>query len=446
MKSASKIRTRSKVTGIGGQVVVGLTALSIFLGGFGAWAVTAPLSGAVIAPGRIMKEGESRVLSHESGGVVMAIHVREGDRVAQGEVLVEIDNVARRAELDQLQNRLAGLNARADRLQAEREGATEFPQKAGLRLSGRSEDIAVFVSEPGRFDHLIRDQRAEFLARRAQRLSETDLLETQRRVLHEEMAGLEGETSAIEAQIESLENEIALRRQLAREGYARKTELRQFERDLARMKGEQARLETRRQALPHRLSEVDAKLRQLERDFQEEIARDLAEARQEMAEVKSQLSAAENNVARVAVAAPAPGVIDKMHVNTLGSAVQPYTPIVEIVPENEAVIMEVEVSPADIDGIHVGQPARVVLSSFDMEEVQPVSAKVSFVSPDRRVGENDGRAFFVARLRLDAEQSSSVPELQSGMPVEAYMTTQERTFLQIMMDPFAQSLRRAFRG
>lgn len=446
MTSASKIRTRSRVTGIGGQVVVGMTALSIFLGGFGAWAVTAPLTGAVIASGRITKEGETRVLSHESGGVVMAIHVSEGDHVAKGDVLVEIDNATRRAELEQLQSRQAALEARANRLVAEREGASTFPQKAGLRLSSFDKESGQLSFDAMPHAHLIRDQRDEFLARKAQRRSQTDLLETQRRVLVEELTGLEGEAAALVAQIESLESEIALRRELAREGYARKTELRQFERELSRVLGEQARLETRRMSLPHRLDEVDAKLHQLDQEFQEEIARDLTATRREIAEVRSQLSAAENNVARVAVLASAPGVVDKLHVNTLGSAVQPFVPIVEVVPENEEIVLEVEVSPADIDGIYIGQAARVVLSSFDMEEVRPVAATVSFVSPDRRVGESDGRPFFVARLRLNETQASSVPSLHSGMPVEAYLTTEERTFLQIMMDPFSESLRRAFRG
>ena len=194
------------------------------------------------------------------------------------------------------------------------------------------------------------------------------------------------------------------------------------------------------------MSEINQRLNQLVDQFNEAVARELAELRSEKLALANELQAARNAVDRVALEAPASGTIDKLHVNTIGSAIAAYQPLVEIVPDQKRLQVEEEVRPADIDQVRVGQNARLSLSAFDPTEFPSVDGRVVFISPDRRMNQRTQRAYFVVRLELLPEQENELPALVPGMPVEAFLETGTRTFFQMVFEPVTKSMQRSFKS
>lgn len=432
-----------RVTGIDGFKKTGTLLFVLFFVIFGGWALLAPLGGAVIAQGQVIKEGKSKAISHELGGVVSEIRIKEGMHVNAGDLLVVLDDVDRRSVRDRLQAQQETLAITQARLFAEQNGAETFTIE---NLSEQSKFLSRSDFKASQFQAALHDQMKQFTTRKLNRNNAIALLVIERDTFIQQINGIKDQILALNERIASYSEESKMLNKVVKQGYTRAADLRQIERELAEAKEDHARLETELRTLPMKMVLTTRRIQQIEDEFAEELSADISENRQKLVEVTNQLNAAENAVARVELTAPVSGVIDKIHVNTVGSAVAAYTPIVEIVPENESLIVEVQVDPTDIDLVVIGQDAQVVMSAFDRNEVLPAKAKTIFISPDRRLNEANGTSYFTARLEVDPAEIAKLPPVTSGMPVEAYLKTKERTFASIIFEPFTDSLRRSFRG
>ncbi|MET0010454.1 MAG: HlyD family type I secretion periplasmic adaptor subunit [Candidatus Thiodiazotropha sp. 6PLUC9] len=431
------------VTSINSLKKIGTSLFVLFFVFFGGWAVLVPLGGAVIAQGQVIKEGKSKEISHELGGVVSEILVKEGMRVKAGDVLVVLDDVDRRSVRNRLQAQQETLAITQARLFAEQKGAETFTIEG---LSDQNKLLSRSDFNSPQFQAALQDQMKQFITRKLNRTNAVALLVIERDTFEQEINGIKDQITALNERIASYSNERKMLNKVVKQGYTRAADLRQIEREMAEAKEDHARLKTELHTLPMKMMLTTKRIQQIEDEFAEKLSADISENRQKLVEVTSQLEAAENAVARVELTAPVSGVIDKIYVNTVGSAVAAYTPIVEIVPENESLIVEVQVNPTDIDLVLIGQDAQVVMSAFDRNEVLPAKAKTIFISPDRRVNETNGTSYFAARLEVDPAEIAKLPPVSAGMPVEAYLKTKERTFAGIIFEPFTDSIRRSFRG
>ncbi|MEM8878400.1 MAG: hypothetical protein AAGD23_11095, partial [Pseudomonadota bacterium] len=326
MSGVAQDQRERRVTSVRGIALAGGLALLTFFGGFGVWAASVPLSGAVIATGIVAKDGHAQTVAHESGGVIAEILIQEGETVVVGQTMVVLDDIAERARRDQLEARLLALDIRQTRLAAEAQSADriEWPETVALnlqKLDGKPDSLGI--------RQLIADQEQEFAVRQSRLANDRDVLKTQIYQLDEERAGISGELAAIDQQLDSIGEEISLRRTLADKGYGRKTVLMELERTEARMAGEKSRLTTRAESLPLRIDEASGRLMKLDRDFEEQVASELSKVRSERLEIEQQLEAAKQAVERVQLRAPVSGKISALHVNTVGSAVAAFEPVVE---------------------------------------------------------------------------------------------------------------------
>ncbi|TLP47159.1 HlyD family type I secretion periplasmic adaptor subunit [Cohaesibacter sp. CAU 1516] len=416
---------------------LGAFLLVAFFVGFGSWASLAPLRGAVIATGHVVKEGDTQTITHESGGVVSRILVREGQTVKKGDPLILIDDVERFAELEQIETQLTYLIVREARLVAEQTD-TDFPPT--------DHDFAEKALTNDQFQRFVSDQKEEYSVRQRLRAKEEDIVAQQRQALLSELKGLKAEIEAQQSWRSILKEQVETRTKLLKKGAVSKLAVQETKKSFAEVDVAYQKIKGQIDSLPHRIAELDARLAQIGQTFAEQVAKDLSSIRAEKLVLQKKLAAAEKAFARVELVAPKAGIINKLHVNTVGSAVAAFQSIVEIVPEGERLLVEVELNPADIEQVAVGQPAKLVLSAFDASEVQPVNARVDFVSPDRRINQRTQVAYFVARIEVIIDETTMLPDLFPGMPVEAYMQTEERTFLQILLDPLTKSIRRSFRS
>lgn len=420
----------SSATRFGGLVIGGFIVL------FGIWAVLAPISGASIAPGVIVTDGRTQMLRHDRGGVIAAINVVEGQRVEAGDVIALMSPETEQAALGQLTARLAVLDITLARLTAERDGV-DFSSAA---IAARFPDY-----DPLLLSRIAADQQVEFTQRASRHVADRSVIAAQRLALVADRLGLVGERDALRSQSTSLGEDLALRRAAQADGYGRAAQLRELEREDSRITGNLARLNGQLNAIDEQLSEMDARLASLGATLAQEVATDLAKLGAERLELADQMGAATVAVERVEVRADAAGIVDKLHVNTVGSAVEPYAVIAEIVPDNHAVLIEAKVAPTEIDDITLGQEADIMFSSLSRKNAAPLQAEVVFISPDSHVDERTGARYFTVRLDVDQAALVDLPPTGPGMTVETYFRKSNHTLLQYLFAPLTDSFGKAFR-
>jgi HlyD family secretion protein len=150
---------------------------------------------------------------------------------------------------------------------------------------------------------------------------------------------------------------------------------------------------------------------------------------------------------RIVVSAPASGTVINLHKYNVGAVVTPGQEILEIVPDGTGLIVEAHVVPQDIDEVRIGQAARLSFSALDARETPQVPGEVVHVSADRLEDERTGEVYYLARLQISSEPLAGFDPAQvgPGQPVEAFITTGERTFVAYLAEPITKTLRRALK-
>ncbi len=422
-----------------GWVLAGIAVfLLVFVAG-GLWAALTRISGAVIAQGVVSPESGIKTVQHREGGIVRTIRVRPGDRVARGQVLMILDDVLLQAELNVVLARLHALEAEGARLEAERDGTDTitFPES----LLKRQDD-----PEIGR---LLKTQRSLFSARR-------NMLESQERVLEQKKAALEQQIRGLEAQLEAnsqqralVSEEITTVRALLGKGQARKPRLLALLRAAADLEGTRGRLLADIARDRKNIAEIDFKMTGMRRDFLAKVLDRLADVQKEIRVLQSRRAELQARLERTRIRAPVSGRVLDMTVRTEGGVVRPGEPILRIVPEKETLIVEARVRPTDIDEVRIGQEARVTFTAFASLSIPPLTGQVRQLSP-APLTEKDGRqAFFRVEVAVPPEELARLGKnrhLVPGMPAEVYITTRERSPLELLVSPLTEALRRALRS
>lgn len=435
MSKIDSPKTVRRVTSIRGTLFAGASTCVLLLGGFSAWSFSVPLSGAIIAQGTVITDGSVQVVRHERGGILATLAIREGEAVRKGTVLATLTRAEDRASAEELKARVASLTVKQARLAAEQKGKDRFD--ATLESS---------VDVQGAlFTQLVADQEEEFASRRKQLADTVQVLSAQRDGLAEQSKGIEGELHALEEQRRSLDKDIALRREGVAKGLGRENVLRELERQADGVTGGIVKAEASIAALSHQIAETENRIAAERSAFLQKVSDELSRVRAERIEALEALSGKADAVARIEVRSPVDGVVNKLHVNTVGSAVEPFAPLFEIVANDQPLLIEAKVSPGDIDDVYPGQMAQTVLSAFNRRLYDPVDAKVTFVAADARQESADQPAYYTIRLSVDEAERARLPEIVPGMPSEVYLVTHERTFADYIAEPFIQSFQRAFR-
>ena len=429
----------ARITSIRSTTLFGVSALALFMGTFGAWAVAVPISGAVVAGGQVVTDHRVQIVRHERGGVLESVDVKEGDMVKAGQTLAVLSRSDDRAAREELIARVGALAARQARLTIEQSGDRD----AHVTL------LDVFASTDGlslaNLEALVADQN-EVLATRRRQLDDTlDILRTQKTATEQERTGLEGELAALRAQLASIGEDITLRKEAATAGLGRKSALRELERQSETIRGSIAKSDAALQRYRHDIEQFEQKMAATRSEFMGKVTDELSRVRAERLEAQEALNGRNADLARVKLKAPVSGIVNRININTIGSAVEPFAPLVEIVAEDQQAVIEVRVQPPDIDDVYPTQHARIVMTAFNRHLIDPVTGRVTFVAADARLDEATRQPYFTVRLTIDKEAQAGLPAIVPGMPAEAYLLKQDRTFVGYMAEPFIQSFYRAFR-
>ncbi|RAI00546.1 HlyD family type I secretion periplasmic adaptor subunit [Acuticoccus sediminis] len=403
-----------------------ITAAALVLG-FGGWAAMASVSGAVVAQAVIAVDSRVKEIQHREGGIVAAIHVQSGDVVQAGDLLVELDDTQPRAGRDLVAAQLTALNARMDRLEAERDHADEV--SFGPDLADRAGQPAVA--------EILDGQRSVFRARQATLEGQTAQLSEQIAQLEQQIDGMDAQAKAKRDEIALIEAELADLTQLLERDLVPRARVTERRREAARLTGEEGELVARIAASRGRIAEIRMQVLQVEKEFQRSVLSEISELQTEIATVAERNIAADDELSRIAIRAPVAGIVHESQVSTVGGVIAPGATLMKIVPQSDTLVVEARIAPINVDEIHVGQVADVMLTGLPSRTTPRLDGAVSSVSAERSVDEATGQAYFSARIMLPQSERDKLhgTALVPGMPAEVFIETKARSVLDYLLEP-----------
>lgn len=418
------------------STIAGVAGLALLFGALGTWSGTTEIAGAVVASGRAVVSGKPKLVQSLDGGIVDQIAVKNGDRVAEGQVLLRLDPTLLRINLDIARGRLADAIALKERLEAEQQGLPE-PVFAYDELPFALDETA--PHEAG--------QRQIFAARAEVLRGYREQLAEKRAQSDAQLAGLDAQVSAKREQLAFLEKDLANTVALSEQGLVRESQMLDLQRARADLLGQISALEADRAGISAGLRESELATLQNERAFKETVVTDLREATAKTEELILEIVTRTEQLDRIEIRAPAEGVVHEMQAGTVGGVVAPGATILEVVPLDRGVDFELRVDPRAIDQVHPGQRAQVVLSSFDPRTTPKLAGEVTTVSPDAITDPKTGQSYFRIGIAVPPAELARLGDaaVVPGMPVEAFLETGDRTVLAYLLQPVVANLRYAFR-
>ena len=422
---------------------IGVATVLLIFGGFGTWASVAPLDSAAIGSGVVSVENYRKTVQHLEGGIVREIKVRDGALVVKDQVLLTLDDTQPKAQLEVLRGQLFSALAREARLVAQRDRASRPAFPAELLDAQRNREQ--------RATDAMRVQLQSFIVRKQAHDGEVTLYQRQIEQLRAKSAGLSAQKKSREHLVSSYESERADFEALVQQGYAERQRVREMERNLAQSEGQRGSLLSDMAATELQVSETQVKIVQLDKELQREVAKELVDLQAELSSLREKLRSVQDTFERTVVRAPDAGMVLGLEVHTLGAVLKPGGRLLDIVPQNEKLIVEAQLSPQDIDQVHVGQLAEVRFPSFKQRDLPRIDGRLISVSADRLVDDSEGRKvpYYLARVDISASGMQALANakfvLLPGMPAEVLVNTGERTMLQYLIAPLSDTVARSFR-
>ena len=431
-----KIERQEKLLRIGG-----LVAVLLLFGGLGIWSVLAPLDSAAIGSGLVIVENYRKPIAHLEGGIVREVNVKEGQHVHKGQVLLTLEDVQPRSQLEQVQGQWMLSLAQEARLIAQRDGRSRVTYPTALTAK----------KNDGRAEEAMRLQDQTFQVRKRAMDGEIMLYRRQIEQLKQKLVGLNEQKTMREKLVRSFEKERSDLQTLASQGYAEMQRVREMERNLAQNEGQRASLMSDMSSTELEIGSAELKILRLEQEFQREVAKELAEVQAALFSLNEKNRALSDTVKRTSVIAPDDGMVLELAVRTAGEVIKPGQHVLNIVPANEQLMVEVRLMPQDIDQIIVGQTAEVRFSAFRQREMPKIEGKLVMVSADRLIDETsqDRHPYYLARVMVTPKGLRDLAnlklELVPGMPADVFIKTGTRTFWRYMTAPFSDLLVRSLR-
>jgi len=421
------------------HLALGLGGLALLILGFGGWASFSEISGAVIAPGQIEVDQNRQVVQHPDGGVVAQILAQEGDSVRQGQLLIQLDATRLGSELAIIEGQLFELMARRGRLEAERDDKPEPVYDMLLRDSAASnQDAAVLMA----------GQSQLLAARRASRAQEVAQLAKRRSQIDTQITGISAQSQALGQQLELIEQELKDQQTLLDRGLAQAGRVLALRREQARLSGQLGELTAQRALAQERATEIDLEVIKLRTQQREEAITRLRDLQFRELELAEQRRALLDQRDRLAIRAPASGIIYGLQVTTPRSVIRAAEPVMFIIPQDRPLVIAARVDPIHIDKITLGQPVNLRFSALDQRTTPELTGEVAKVSPDAFVDQARGLSYYRAEITLPEAEQAKLPEnirLLPGMPVEAFIRTGDRTPLAYLTKPLTDYFSKAFR-
>ncbi len=420
----------------GGYARFGYLSIAAVAAGFLGWSVVAPLSGAVIAPGKVQVEGEVKPVQHLEGGIVREILVKDATEVEQGDVVIRLETVQAQANLDTLQKQLDLALIQDARLNAERDDRPDFMLPPELEARRGVAETATAIA----------DQRGLLREKLAAKTSELAIYDSRLAQSEEAIRGRRARLVADEGLMKSLSAELAQIMPLYEKKFVTLPRIRGVERERDRVKSEIEIGRSDIAKLDRSIEETKLLLEQSRQRQRDAVMQQIAETRAKISDLRERIAVARDVLSRTEVRAPRKGVLQELKVHAIGAVIRPGETIAQVVPVGEGLILAARVQPANVQDVAVGQKAEIRFGSLS-KNLPPMYGHVESVSADAILDDATRQPIYLVRLKIDAD---SVPRhvaarLMPGLPCEVLILTGERTMFQYMIQPIADRFAKTMR-
>jgi membrane fusion protein, protease secretion system len=408
---------------------IGWLVVALGFGGFLLWASVAPLDKGVPLSGTVAKESNRKTIQHQTGGTVADILVKDGDVVKAGQVLVRMNNVQVSSQAETTRAQYFTARATEARLLAERDNlkAVAFPPA----LDGQRDDPRVVTN--------VGLQKQLFASRRASLQSELGAMDENIAGLKVQMQGLSESRDSKKAQLAILNEQLGGMRELSKEGFVARNRLLDLERTAVQISGAISEDIGNIGRAQRQVMELNLRRNQRIQDYQKEVRTQLSDTQREAEALAARIEGQDFDLANADVKAPVDGVVVGLNVFTRGGVVAPGARLMEIVPSNDALIVEGQLAVNLIDKVHVGLPVELMFSAFNTNKTPHIPGQVIQVSADRAVDEKTGAPYYKMRVKVTPEGLKLIAQhklgIQPGMPADLFVKTGERTMMSYLFKP-----------
>lgn len=415
----------------------GYRVIFLGLGVFSVWAIFAPIGEGVPSQGIVVVESQRKVISHLTGGTIASVHAKENLSVQEGSVLLTLETGRLQTALDMVLNEYVNSAARLARLTAEQtfSDSIEFPDELKLQIAklGRKDILAA--------------QEQLFIARQQSYRSEQSILKEGLKASQIQTAGAREQLANRARQIELLMQEIESNRLLVAEGYTPRNRLLEQERQLADLATSSSDIRTRLAREASAIAEIQFRLFQRRQEYLKEVETQASEARRELSTLGERVKDARLDLERAVVRAPASGQVVTMIPLAPGTIVTAGVKLMEIVPEGDKLLLDVQIPVHVIARVQTGMAADVRITSFIDAPSLIIEGRVLSVSSDRREQPNAAQPYYLARVEITPAGVAELGNhrLRPGMMADVVIKTGERSFMTYLMAPLKRQLFQAFK-
>lgn len=395
---------------------------ALLLTAFGAWAAVFSLDVVSVAGGQVIPSSRVQVVQHLEGGIVREIHVREGERVAPGHPLVSLEQIHTGTGVEELRSRITGLRVDIAVLEAQAANTTPVFDRDLLdlhpELVGQAESL----------------YRVSVARHQSDISGQTELIRQREHALAEISARVRNARENLKL----VEEQVALSEELLKDNLTTQHRHLGYLREAGELRGRIEEDESALAAARSALNEARVRLERMRNVYQEDLESRLKEARQKKEEASQRLPRLADSLDRTVIRSPVEGIVKTLHVSTLGGVVLPGQTVADIVPSEDRLIIEAQLSIRDIGFVREGQQAAVRLAGSDSAIFGKISGNVIHVAPDTTTA-LDGRVFYLVRVETEQDHFSSGEaryHLFPGMAMMVYIHTGTRTVMQYLLEPF----------
>jgi len=420
-KLSSELSTKE---GFGNSLILFSITLMLIAGVY--WANSTEIDNVTRGDGKIVSALQNQLVQAAEAGVILEKHVSENDIVRSGQTLFEIDPIEAQTEMNRINQKLAVLQVKERRLQAEISG-TPFDVEPSL-----IRDVEQFHS----------NELALYQTRQQEINSEITILQQQKQIVETEVRASSQDLSSTQTLLDLIEKEIALIEPLVREKIAPETRLLALQREQEGMKNSILKILTQLDADKIRLLEIDKRIDTRLKTFRREAMETLSQTIAEKQELEEIIPSIEDRLSRSYITAPVDGIINRLNVRTKGAYVAPGDIIVEIVPINEGLKLEARILPKDISNIKVNDNAKIRLSAYDSAKYGSIMGHVTAISPDAIIpADGNGTPYFLVDIvwekTLVLDDGRDV-QLFPGMTATIDVISGKKSILEYFWRPIAK--------
>ena len=407
------------------------------------WAAFVPLDAGVHGSGKIAVSGNRQAVQNPDGGVVTAIHVREGQTVKAGQVLVQMAAPDLRATERALTSDYLTMLAQRSRLLAEAAGRASFAAPAEFAsLSPADRTLAAQAMDL---------QVAQLRTKRSALQAQQSVLGQRSKQLGEQRIGYAEQQRSYREQQRLIGDELRGMRELQQKGFASLNRVRALERAEEQLRGQEAAMASEVARAGEGMGETRMQSLGISQSNFQDVATELRDTQAKLSEVLPKLISAREQLQRAMVRAPASGQVVGLAVFTVGGVVAPGQVLMEVVPADKRLVIQAQIDPRGADDVYLGQEAQVRFTSVDDRTLPLLSGKVRTISADSFTDEKTGASYFRAEIEVSPAELDRVRgalgrgKLRPGLPVEVVLTVRKRTALQYLLEPLQAHFWRSFR-